>query len=182
LTASICDDTTELDGGSHVGIGGQVIQFQAYGGDLGDVGRIEYRFWVSQPDNNGGDNYLEIVAFGPSSDGLGRYPLATGQYMCYNTNDPSPGGAPTQPSGCSSSGSIGTTNICCSGIGYGTYGHSKQYPAYGYDNEIITINGVTLPVGMNGGGPIEIGVYDVYIDIVHIGGNTTGWVEATLIP
>jgi hypothetical protein len=182
LTASICDDTTELDGGSHVGIGGQVIQFQAYGGDPGDVGRIEYRFWVSQPDNNGGDNYLEIVAFGPSSDGLGRYPLATGQYMCYNTNDPSPGGAPTLPSGCSSSGSIGTTNICCSGIGYGTYGHSKQYPAFGYDNEIITSGGVTLPVGMNGGGPIEIGVYDVYIDIVHIGGNTTGWVEATLIP
>ena len=182
LTASICDDTTELDGGSHVGIGGQVIQFQGYGGDTGDVGEIWYRFWITPL---GGTSFLGGAAFGPNTSptgNIGYYPLSTGQYMCYNTNDPSPGGSPTQPSGCSGSGVLGVIDICCGGIGTGTYSHSKQYPAFGYDNEIITIGGVTLPVGMNGGGPIEIGEYAIYIDVVHVDGNTTGWVEATLIP
>ena len=91
------------------------------------------------------------VGFGPNTvpgQGTGWYPIPTGQYMCYNTNGPSPGGAPTIPAGCSSSGSIGVTDLCCSGLGTGNYSHARQYPSPGYDNEIITNNSVTLPVGM----------------------------------
>ena len=177
LTASICDDTTELDGGSHAGIGGQVIQFQAYGGDPGDVGDIAFRFWVLPLGQT--SPLIGGQVFGPITinSQTGYSSLARGQYLCGTTSAPSPGGGPifprgtTYPSGCSSL----LPNPCCY--------YRGQAPDSGYDNEIIEypIGTTPKPAGMITG-PLPIGEYDVRVDVVYRGGNTTGWVEATLIP